>query len=269
MRSFFLTLISLISLSILLSCTDNDGETTLNVSGESFMPMHVGNYWSAGNKNHTIIIDTIIVDGDIYYEFYRLVDGWQWAGTLKRIDKDQNLININVRGSRSKYVIAKFNASDGDTFYQNEESRKKVEVIKPSDSIMTFKFPSGSDTYIKGQGLKGIKEWDEYRIDKIVYKNKESSSDPSTDDPNQSFLPMQIGNYWIEDSDNHTTITDTLTINGKLFYKFHELRGGDMLRFRYMRIDEEQNLIEKHPDSPDREFLIAKFNANVEDTFFT
>ena len=67
----------------------------------------------------------------------------------------------------------------------------------------------------------------------------------------ESFLPMQIGNYWKNNDDNYTEILDTLRIQGDLYYKFYSLIGGDGILIQYLRIDNEQNLIRSHPDFPD------------------
>ena len=85
----------------------------------------------------------------------------------------------------------------------------------------------------------------------------------------ESFLPMHIGNYWKNNEENFTEIMDTLRIQGDLYYKFYSLIGGDGFGTRYLRIDENQNLIERYPKYPDSEYLHAKFNAQLESTFWT
>ncbi len=88
-------------------------------------------------------------------------------------------------------------------------------------------------------------------------------------DLESSFLPMQIGNYWKIDESNWTEITDTLTIEGNLYYKFFSLIGGDALRTEYLRIDENEQLVQALPDTPGFQYKHARFNIPVGDTFFT
>ncbi|WP_157255351.1 hypothetical protein [Pedobacter sp. Leaf216] len=86
---------------------------------------------------------------------------------------------------------------------------------------------------------------------------------------NNSFLPMQIGNLWYHNNENFTEITDTLRLNNKLFYKFYSLIGGDAEAISYLRIDEQNRLIESYPSAPAKSYLKADFNAKVGDKFFT
>jgi hypothetical protein len=90
-------------------------------------------------------------------------------------------------------------------------------------------------------------------------------SDPIS--PSESFLPLQIGNYWRMDAETYIEITGTVQLNGKQFYKTFSLTGGDVLGELCYRIDEHQNLIESHERHPDYNFIVAKFNAKVGDSF--
>jgi hypothetical protein len=94
---------------------------------------------------------------------------------------------------------------------------------------------------------------------------------PDSEEPQSlnSFLPMQIGNYWRYNSENYTEIQDTLTMENKLYYKFFSRIGGDVVSTRYMRLDENNQLWESYPSDPGRVYLHAKFDAAVNDTFFT
>jgi hypothetical protein len=85
----------------------------------------------------------------------------------------------------------------------------------------------------------------------------------------ESFLPMQIGNYWKIDDDNFTEITDTLRIQGEVYYKFYSLIGRDAIGIDYLRIDDEQNLVGSNPDYPNFRYTHAKFDASVGETFWT
>ena len=87
--------------------------------------------------------------------------------------------------------------------------------------------------------------------------------------PVDSFLPMQVGNLWYANKENYTEIQDSTLINGKLFYKFFSLIGGDGISISYLRIDEQGKLIASDPKYPDLRFIRADFNAKVGDVFFT
>jgi hypothetical protein len=84
-----------------------------------------------------------------------------------------------------------------------------------------------------------------------------------------SFLPMQIGNLWYMNPQSYTEIQDTIRINKKLFYKFYSLVGGDAVSTVYLRIDEQNKLVESYPDDSLKTYIRADFNAKVGDKFFT
>lgn len=84
-----------------------------------------------------------------------------------------------------------------------------------------------------------------------------------------SFLPMQIGNLWYMNNMSYIEIKDTVRINKKLFYKFYSLVGGDATSTFYLRIDENNKLIESYPDDPGRTYIRADFNAKIGEKFFT
>lgn len=83
-----------------------------------------------------------------------------------------------------------------------------------------------------------------------------------------SFFPLQIGNYWYIDANDYTEIQDTLRIQGKLYYKFYSLVGGDAGSTNYLRLDENLQVVEAYPAYPNFYYIHAKFNANVNDTFY-
>ena len=89
------------------------------------------------------------------------------------------------------------------------------------------------------------------------------------DSPSETFLPMEIGNYWKKGTHTYTEIQDTLRFDSKLYYKFYSLVGGDVISVRYFRLDESNQLLEGYPSDPGKEYLMAKFDAKVGDTFFT
>jgi hypothetical protein len=89
------------------------------------------------------------------------------------------------------------------------------------------------------------------------------------DDGSQSFLPMEVGNYWKKDIQNYTEIQDTVRINKKLFYKFYSLIGGDVRLTQYLRIDENNQLVESSPSNPGYQIISAKFDDKLYDHYFT
>lgn len=84
-----------------------------------------------------------------------------------------------------------------------------------------------------------------------------------------SFMPMQIGNRWMMGDHSYTEIQDTLRIDDKLYYKFYSLIGGDAVDVKYMRLNDQNELLEAYPDDPKMIYTHAKFNANVNDEFYT
>lgn len=84
-----------------------------------------------------------------------------------------------------------------------------------------------------------------------------------------SFMPMQIGNKWSHGANSYTEIQDTVRIGKQLYYKFYSLVGGDATDTKYLRTDEKNQLVESYPDQPGVVYVHAKFNANVNDVFFT
>ncbi|MBB6272360.1 hypothetical protein HDF26_002817 [Pedobacter cryoconitis] len=84
-----------------------------------------------------------------------------------------------------------------------------------------------------------------------------------------SFMPMQIGNKWSHGAHSYTEIQDTVRIGKQLYYKFYSLVGGDASDTKYLRIDENNQLLESYPDQPNVVYVHAKFNASLNDVFFT
>jgi|GEM_PF-908274 len=96
---------------------------------------------------------------------------------------------------------------------------------------------------------------------------KKNEPNPTVD----SFLPMQVGNYWgtANRQNNYTEIQEEVQINDKTYYKFYSLIGGDAIAISYLRIDEQNRLVESYPKDPSRIYVRADFNAKVGDVFFT
>jgi hypothetical protein len=84
-----------------------------------------------------------------------------------------------------------------------------------------------------------------------------------------SFFPLEVGNYWKINDQNYTEIRDTVRIGGKSFYELYSIVGGDATSTVYYRLDEENNLIEGYPENPSEHYLHAKFNADVGEVFYT
>lgn len=91
----------------------------------------------------------------------------------------------------------------------------------------------------------------------------------SSENTSESFMPMQIGNYWKVDAQNYTEIKDTLRIDGNLYYKFYSLVGGDAVSEVFLRIDENKQLVESWPSSEGKEYVRAQFGGKLNDSFFT
>lgn len=95
------------------------------------------------------------------------------------------------------------------------------------------------------------------------------SKDEATGISDESFLPMKIGNYWKNDDNNYIEIQDSVKIGDNVYYKFFSLIGGDGILTRYLRIDEKNRLLESYPSQPGKEYLHAKFDADLNEIFFT
>ena len=83
-----------------------------------------------------------------------------------------------------------------------------------------------------------------------------------------SFFPLAIENYWRLNDENYTEITNEVLIQSDFYYKVYSLIGGDATLTEYLRIDDENNLIKSYPGSSSN-YVQAKFNSSVGDTFFT
>ena len=85
----------------------------------------------------------------------------------------------------------------------------------------------------------------------------------------ESFLPMEIGNYWRNGDHTYSEIRDTVRFGGHLYYKFYSLTGGDASSTTYMRVDAENQLWEGFINTPGKEYLKARFDAKLNEPFFT
>lgn len=89
------------------------------------------------------------------------------------------------------------------------------------------------------------------------------------DTSQNSFLPMAIGNIWKMGEQNYTKIQDTLRIGGKLYFKFYSLVGGDAVDVKYLRIDNNNQLLEAYLDQTEKIYTHARFNALPGEAFYT
>lgn len=103
----------------------------------------------------------------------------------------------------------------------------------------------------------------------LISSCKKKDPEKPVETASQSFLPLQIGNYWQTNEENYIKIVDTVRISGELFYKASYLTGGDVFGDLYYRIDENQNLIEGSIKNPGYRYIVAKFSAGAGDSFQT
>lgn len=87
--------------------------------------------------------------------------------------------------------------------------------------------------------------------------------------PADSFMPMQIGNIWKMADHTYTEIQGTEMIDHKLYYKFYSKVGNDVINVQYLRLDKNNQLLESYPNDPKAVYTHAKFNANLNDVFYT
>ena len=156
---------------------DEDEELNGN-NGESFLPMHIGNYWKNNDENYTEILDTLRIQGDLYYKFYSLIGGDGILIQYLRIDNDQNLIRSHPDFPDSKSIQAKFNASLGSKFWtRNDQTSNdlRVTVIEKEDTLISFEFQmvyhpilrdTHRKTYIRGLGWNN---YNEIKIEDNIY----------------------------------------------------------------------------------------------------
>lgn len=131
------TQISLILFILLISpigCTkDEDGDTN-DFNSDSFYPMSIGNYWKMNDENFTKIVDTLRIQGNLFYKFYSLIGGDMTGTEYFRIDDENNLIGGSISNPEHKSTHAKFNSSVEDTFYLLNDI-----LLSPYRIVMTFK----------------------------------------------------------------------------------------------------------------------------------
>ena len=103
----------------------------------------------------------------------------------------------------------------------------------------------------------------------LVFSSCKKKDDPIS--AVDSFMPMQVGNYWgtANRQNSYIEIQETTQIDGKTYYKFYSLIGGDAISTSYLRIDEQNRLVESFPHQPSRVYVRADFNAKAGDVFYT
>ena len=156
---------------------DEDEDSSGN-NGESFLPMHIGNYWKINEDNYTEIIDTLRIQGELYYKFYSLIGRDGILIQYLRIDNNQNLIRSHPDYPDHKSIQAKFNASLGSKFWtRNDQTVNdfRVTVIEKEDYLRTFEFQmvyhpilrdTHRKTYIRGLGWNN---YNEIKIEDNIY----------------------------------------------------------------------------------------------------
>jgi hypothetical protein len=180
-------IILILIVSLTLGCSNESvsnleesiDEERSSFNGEqSFLPMHIGNYWKNDKNNYVEIIDTLRIQGDLYYKFYRLMGGDSRYISYMRIDSNQNLIESFPDDPDFKYTHAKFDAQIGSTFWTlNDQSVNdlKVTVIVKDSSLRTFELQRSYHTNINAKAIKtyikglGYNIYDEVRINGEVF----------------------------------------------------------------------------------------------------
>ncbi|UKJ06513.1 hypothetical protein [Solitalea lacus] len=105
-----------------------------------------------------------------------------------------------------------------------------------------------------------------FAIAGVACKKKDSPA-PAID-KNLGFFPLQVGNYWRINSDNYAEIKEKKILNGKEYFHYQALVGGDAFDNAYYRIDGNK-LIQGYnfyTDVP--EVLIADFNEALDEVFY-
>lgn len=136
-----LIVLGILIISINLSC--NKDEPLNLVSDQPYLPMQIGNYWKYDASNYTEIVDTIRIQGHLYYEFYTLTGGDSELTDYLRMDKDGNLIASSPQYPDLQILLAKFNAASGDTFWTRNDQTindKKATVIEKDNMTMSFEY---------------------------------------------------------------------------------------------------------------------------------
>jgi len=140
-RKLIILLILLISP---FGCEIDEDQVTNEFLSDSFYPMNIGNYWKVNKDNYTEIVDTISIEGDLFYEFNTLIGGKDRYKKYLRIDENNNLIGKHPDDTTGKVTTyAQFNSSTGDTFYTRNDtsvSDCQVVVIYKTDDTIKFEF---------------------------------------------------------------------------------------------------------------------------------
>ncbi|WP_442588288.1 hypothetical protein ACSBL2_19810 [Pedobacter sp. AW31-3R] len=174
-------LFALLLILSVYSCKKDKNMISELPSGDSFLPMQVGNSWYLNKYNYTEIQDSIMISGALYYKFYSVVGGDGISISYMRIDENGRLIISDPRNPEYTSVQADFNAKVGDTFFttgKGNDTDNEVTVVQKSDKEVVFSFDAIYHTnlkghpyqvrYIKGQGFPG--NWTRLKINGVVYK---------------------------------------------------------------------------------------------------
>lgn len=177
----YFTIMAVIAAFTLSSCEEDLNQLQKETGSESFMPLHIGNYWRMNDLSYTEVQDTVRIGGELYYKLFSLVGGDAVMEEYLRIDANENLISSSPEHPDRQYIKAKFNANVADTFQtlgDETVNDYKVTVVEKTDSKMTFSFDMiyhpnfkgrpHTVTYLKGLGLDD--SWKEIRINGKVFQ---------------------------------------------------------------------------------------------------
>lgn len=175
MKHNILIVLALLFIVSFSSCESDNEES----SEENWMPLEIGNYWKKGEYVRSEVVDTVRIDGDLFYKIDMRLSLDELGTMYLRIDENQNLIEKFPNNLGYQSLRAKFDIELGDTFYQNDNNPGSDflgTLMERTDSIMTFRFQrvnhptltdEHTDVYINGLGW--WYDWDEVKIGDDVY----------------------------------------------------------------------------------------------------
>ena len=175
MKHHVLIVLALLFIVTFTSC-ESDNEAS---SEENWLPLEIGNYWKKGEYVLYEVVDTVRIDGDLFYKIQMQFSYDEGGTKYLRIDENQNLIEKFPNNPGTQSLRAKFDIELGDTFYQNDNNPGSDflgTLMERTDSIMSFRFQrvnhptltdEHTDIYINGLGW--WYDWEEIKIGEDVY----------------------------------------------------------------------------------------------------
>lgn len=182
MKPLFLFIIAVSVFTV--ACKKNSITQTVNppLVSDSYLPMHIGNYWRIGTGSSIDITDTIRFANQLYYKFYSRIGGDAFSTQYLRIDTASQLWEGYPSQPGKEYLHARFNGNPDDIFYTlNDQSVNdcKVRISGKTDNMRMFEFDRiyhqnlkgqlSTRTYLRGLGW-GDDVWDSIRINGVVYR---------------------------------------------------------------------------------------------------